>query len=128
MKVCFNLKFGMALDTPPRNKTPDEILQELSDWKENKTRSLQFILVKNYGLEAAAQISFETRGGRKINNIRISHLGLVSNFTITSHEIKLESYDSLNDDNVSVLEENILKERAQILLDYFDSHPEDRPE
>lgn len=118
----------MALDTPPRNKTPDEILQELSDWKENKTLILQFILVKDYGLESAAQISFQTRGGRKINSIRISHLGVISNYIITSHEIKLESYDSLNDANVSVLEENILKERAQLLLDYFDSHPEDRPE
>lgn len=118
----------MALDTPPRNKTPDEILQEFSDWKESKTLSLQFILVKDYGLESAAEINFETRGGRKINSIRIKHLGLTSIFTITPHEINLESFDSLNDDNVSVLEETILKERAQILLDYFDSHPEDRPE
>lgn len=118
----------MALDKPPRVKSPDEILEDFNNWKESKTKSFQFILVKDCGLNPVAEISFETRGGKKINSIHIRHLGLTSNFEITANSIKLESYDSLNDENVSSLEETILKERAQILLDYFSSYPDDRPE
>ena len=122
------MEFGRHPLDKPKTRTIDEVLKSLDEGKEHKTKKLKFELVKDCGLEADADVSFETHGAHKMNTIRISDRGVISHFLITRNGVELTNAESLNDDNVFTLEDGIVANHKQILTDYFSNHPEDIPE
>lgn len=118
----------MGFEDPNKLKSTQEILNDFDAWKELTTKKFKFLLVKDYGLDSGVEITFDASPGKRIKFVNFSHKGLVVKFLITDTSIKLAELITYNDDNVSVIEEKMVSEYKQALIDYFDDHPDHRPE
>jgi len=118
----------MKTEHPGIPKSPTEILADFDLWKKTKTAEVKFRMVKDYGLESDVAVAIETIAGPKISVVTFTHKGLTAKFKISNSAIILESSYTLNDDDVSAIEDHMKKDFEQILTDYFSANVADRPE
>lgn len=126
------MAFGDFVEKNPNaSKSIAQIESEFNAWKENKTKIIHFLLVKDCGLRSDVEFSFETKGGKKVHTVHFRDRGVSTTFEIEPSRITLVKKESLNDTEngaIYALEDALVEEQMAILEDYFSMQPSDRPE